>query len=403
MRKFFATTALALVCTGAAFSQELPELEGRVSDLEKKVSALSNLKISGYVQAQWQWNESGVADGTQNTFSVRRGRIKTAYSNNYGQAVMQIDVTEGGVSIKDAYLTLKTPKLQWASFTAGVFDRPFGYEISYSSSTRESPERSKVFLTLFPKERDLGAKLTFKGLKGTALEGFGIEGGLFTGNGGAAKETDSKKDFIGRLGYSNTFGNITFGAGFSTYQGGVRLNGDAKAYKLENDKFVVDNSIQSGQYAKRQYYGFDLQFAVTSVLGRSQIRAEYLWGQQPGFKAKSDSPTGAVSGDIYIRDFSGYYVYFIQDIATTKHTFVAKIDGYDPNRKIKRLENLTDGDVCYVTLGLGWLFRATDNIRIMAYYDIVKNERSGGYNEVSDKFKRDLKDDVFTLRFQYKF
>jgi len=35
MRKFFATTALALACTGAAFSQS-SELEGRVSDLEKK-------------------------------------------------------------------------------------------------------------------------------------------------------------------------------------------------------------------------------------------------------------------------------------------------------------------------------------------------------------------------------
>jgi len=287
---------------------------------------LNNLKISGYVQTQWQWNESGVADGTQNTFSVRRGRIKTAYSNNYGQAVMQIDVTEGGVSIKDAYLTLKTPKLQWASFTAGVFDRPFGYEISYSSSTRESPERNKVFLTLFPKERDLGGKLSFKAPKGIALEGFSLEGGLFTGNGGAAKETDSKKDFIGRLGYTNKFNNITFGADFSTYQGGVRLNGNAQAYKMDNGKFVVDNSVEAGQYLKRQYYGFDLQFAVTSVIGKSQIRAEYLWGQQPGLKAKSDSPTGAVSGDIYVRNFRGYYVYFIQDIATTKHSFVGKLD-----------------------------------------------------------------------------
>lgn len=56
----------------------------------------------------------------------------------------------------------------------------------------------------------------------------------------------------------------------------------------------------------------------------------------------------------------------------------------------------------FVTLGLGWLFRATDNIRIMAYYDIVKNEKSSGA-DISSKFSRNVKDDVFTLRFQYKF
>lgn len=59
----------------------------------------------------------------------------------------------------------------------------------------------------------------------------------------------------------------------------------------------------------------------------------------------------------------------------------------------------TAGDLKYTTLGIGWIYAYDSTLKLMAYYDMVKNETSkslAGYS-------KDLKDNVFTLRLQYKF
>ncbi len=75
--------------------------------------------------------------------------------------MLQIDAIQTGVTVKDAYVLVTEPWTQSLGFQMGIFDRPFGYEISYSSSSRESPERSRMYQTLFPGERELGAKLFY--------------------------------------------------------------------------------------------------------------------------------------------------------------------------------------------------------------------------------------------------
>lgn len=378
--------------------------EERIEALEAKVEKMGKLKISGYVQTQWTWNEEKVSSGKQNDFSIRRGRIKATYSNKYGEAVIQLDATENGVGVKDAYLRIKEPSIKWASIRAGMFDRPFGYEISYSSSTRETPERSLLFQTLFPKERDLGAEIVLTGPENSFLENFTLNAGIFTGNGGQAKETDSHKDFIGHLSYKKKINNISFGVGTSLYAGGVRLAGseDQKAFKMNNKRFDQDTELEPEDYAKRCYYGFDGQFAIASLLGKTSLRAEYLWGTQPGAAEGSKSPTGAIVNDIYVRNFNGYYLYFIQDIGKSNHSFVARYDRYDPNTKVSGNDCQTIGDVAYSTIGLGWLFKVNTNLRVMAYYDMVSNEKVN--NElIAAKYNKNISDDVFTLRLQYKF
>ncbi|NDV84250.1 hypothetical protein [Bacteroides sp. 51] len=388
------------------YSQDAPDqnLNERISNLESKVEKMGQLKFSGYVQTQWTWNHADVSTGDQNDFSLRRGRLKAAYTSKYGEAVIQIDATEEGVKVKDAFLKLQAPNVKWVALRGGIFDRPFGYEISYSSSRRESPERSRVFLTLFPKERDLGAELIFKGPQGTKLHPLTLNIGLFSGNGGQAKETDSRKDFIGHLSYTKKLNNFTYGLGASLYAGGVRLAGDVyqRAYKFTNGAFVEDTDLKPGDYAKRQYYGVDGQIGLSSVLGMTSLRGEYLWGTQPGAAGDSKSPTGAIISDIYVRKFSGYYLQLVQDIATSKHSLVLKYDAYDPNTKVDKNECQTKGDIAYSTFGFGWLFRANQNLRVMCYYDINSNEKVNN-NAVDAKYKENLSDDVFTLRLQYKF
>lgn len=390
MKRAILFAAIALVGSTTYAQQESGDEQGQ-------------LKISGYIQTQWTWDEAGIESGKQNDLSLRRGRLTAAYTNIYGEAVVQVNIVEKGVDVIDAYLKAKSPKIKWGALRAGIFVRPFGYEIDYSSSRREAPENSRVFRTLFPKDRDIGAEVILRGPEETFLKDVTLNAGLFAGNGGQAKETDSGKDFIGHLVYAKSHKNINIGLGASLYYGGVRLAGEEsqKAYKLAGGEYVQDESLETGDYANRHYFGVDGQFSLNSAAGTTKVHAEYLWGKQPGASEGSMSPTGAITSDIYCRNFSGYYIQLVQDIGKSKHAVVAKLDGYDPNTKLSKDECLTAGDVAYTSFGFGWLFRANKNLKVTAYYELTSNEKVN--KDALPGYSRDIDDDIFTLRLQYKF
>lgn len=384
--------------------------EKRLNWLENDFGKWGNLKISGYVQGQWQLAQSKGAPGftaggnfpeqSNNRFMVRRGRIKVTYKVGFITAVIQPDFTEKGVGIKDVYIALQSYNKMWGG-QLGLFDRPFGYEISYSSSVRESPERSRVFLSLFPGERDLGAMFNFKWGE------FTLNAGLFTGNGVAA-ETDSRKDFIGRLAWLKKMKKGQVGAAFSYYNGGV-LNGTTEHYTYHRG--VGFKSGSNAQYSQslRQYFGVAAQYQQQWGIGTTYIRAEYLWGNQPGTLSRNNAPTGGLYGEnptapIYLRNFRGAYVILTQNIANSKHSVTLKYDFYDPNTKIGGdeiglLENTGAADIAYSTFGVGYIFDWTKNLRLMAYYDFIDNETSKNLKG----FQSQIKQDILTLRVQVKF
>ncbi|GHT66807.1 hypothetical protein FACS189452_03340 [Bacteroidia bacterium] len=374
------------------------------------------LKVSGYLQTQYQYGEkdASLKVGTSNedpeeSFSrigIRRGRVKVTAEDGIFSGVFQVDLTEKALGLKDAYLNVKDPWFNTLQLRAGVFDRPFGNEISYSSSRRESPERSTLFQTLFPEERDLGAMLVLQAPKTSQWNILKLETGLFAGN-GVKQETDSRKDFIGHLSVAKTFDdNIAFGAGTSYYNGSV-FQGTTKVYTMENKAFVLnEDDANKGKYAKREYIGFDAQFSViTSLLGTSQIRAEYLFGQQPSGAGNSKSPNAAAlpTVDTYIRDFAGAYLIFVQDLGKLPFSAVLKYDWYDPNTKLVGDEIGQNGsskaDLTYQTFGFGALWKISNALRLQAFYEITSNETSTNLANM----ETDLKDNVFTLRLQYKF
>lgn len=413
MKKLLTLATFAFLST-AAFSQDenLPldqQNAAKIANLESEIFSLKNLKISGYIQGQWQWAESmGVpafGDGgsfnaaTNNRFMVRRGRIKFSYTFGIAQVVFQPDFTEKGVSIKDAYLAV-TSKNKFIGGQLGLFDRPFGYEISYSSSLRESPERSRVFLSLFPGERDMGAMLTLN--KGE----FTLNAGLFNGN-GVGVETDSQKDFIGRLAWLKKMNSSQVGAAFSYYGGGV-INPADKNFKFEKGRGFVEHSVAKTKSEQRQYFGLAAQYLQQWGAGTTNIRAEYLWGKQPGtLKANADpsgNSFGAGTDPLFLRDFTGYYAILVQDIGQSKHSLVLKYDYYDPNTKVSaneigKLDGTGAADVAYSTFGFGYLFRWNANIRLMAYYDMPSNEKCANLAG----FESRIKQNVFTARVQVKF
>ncbi|MEG1607441.1 MAG: hypothetical protein RR329_04370 [Mucinivorans sp.] len=412
-----ATTTLSV----ATWAQEetplsLPEKNAlKIDRLELEMGRAGNLKFSGYVQGQWQWAQSsGIAafgDGgsfnatTNNRFMVRRGRVKVSYSvAGIFSAVIQPDFTEKGVSMKDAYLSVST-RNKAVGGQIGLFDRPFGYEISYSSSLRESPERSRVFLSLFPGERDLGVMLNLTGGKGW-LSNFTLNVGLFNGN-GIGTETDSQKDFIGRLAYLKKFSSAQVGGAFSYYRGGI-INPQEKNFKYLTNQGFIEQTVSKGQASPRQYFGIAGQYIQQWGAGTTNIRAEYLWGQQTGTLKANNNPGGtsfgAGSDPLYLRDFRGAYAILVQDIGHSKHSIVLKYDYYDPNTKIKgdqigALPGTGAADIAYSTFGVGYLFRWNQYIRLMAYYDMVSNERSANL----DGYQGRIKQNVLTARVQFKF
>ena len=396
-------------------SGSLEEVKVKTEALENDLAKLKKLKVSGYIQAQYQWGEENASlkvgsanenpDKTFSRIGIRRGRIKFTYEEKIASGVFQLDITEKGVAFKDAYLNVKDPWLQSNQLRVGVFDRPFGNEISYSSSRRESPERSTIFQTLFPEERDLGGMLILQAPKTSPWNILKLEAGLFAGN-GIKQETDKKRDFIGHLSLSKTIDNDgSFGLGVSYYNGKV-YQGTENVYTMEGTSFNLNsNSDNKGKFAKREYVGFDGQFSIMSIAGMSQLRAEYLFGQQPGTADSSKSPNSSSlpSKDTYIRKFQGGYVIFIQDLGRLPFSAVLKYDWYDPNTKVKKDEigqnGTTKTDLAQNTFGFGALWRINSNLRLQAFYEINKNEKSSHIEGMNE----DLPNDIFTLRLQYKF
>jgi hypothetical protein len=83
---------------------------------------------------------------------------------------------------------------------------------------------------------------------------------------------------------------------------------------------------------------------------------------------------------------------------------LVKYDWYDPNTQVKGKEigaagsNFTQADIKFSTLGIGYVYHITPNVKSVLYYAMVKNEKTA-----LTGFENDVKDNVFTARFQFRF
>ncbi len=161
--------------SNAALSARISELEGKLEGMNESmqgttstVNSLSKIKVSGYIQGRFVTREDSVsgvdASGRVTSFDrflVRRGRLKTTYTSDNSEYLLQIDATGDGVVLKDAEATfIDTWSPMGFRLTMGQFKVPFGYEVLQSSADREMPERARVIQALFPGERDRGVRLT---------------------------------------------------------------------------------------------------------------------------------------------------------------------------------------------------------------------------------------------------
>jgi hypothetical protein len=328
------------------------------TEMRNSLENLNRLKLTGYLQAQYvnderSRNELGGATGTRNfdQFSVRRGRIKFTYQfSPTARFVLQPDISSSGAVLKDGYVELTEPWTSWKhTLTAGQFNWPFGFEIMYSSSAREMPERSRVIRTLFPGERDRGVMASGLGFGERLRYQVAVVNGTGTAR---ADDVNKRKDLVGRVGYS--FGALDLGG--SLYRGSDLVATATQAAGIEFDK---------------ERLGVDFQWA-TPVPGLG-VRGEYIRGKQ----APNPGTTRTESHDV-----DGWYFYAIQNVGT-RHQFVIRVDDYDADTEVA-------GNGVR-TLGGSYIFHWDANSKVMFAYEKPRNEIN------------DPDDNVFTLRYQFTF
>ena len=383
-----------------------------------------NIRISGYMQPQWQItsvegakNYSGgdFAPKSNIRFMLRRGRIRFDYihfselSGPSVQFVFQFDGTERGVFIRDFWGRFFENKYQLFAFTAGMFARPFSYELNMSSSDRESPERGRMSQILMRTERDLGAMISFEPRKKDhPLRLLKLDAGLFNGQGlSATTDFDSHKDFITRLGLkpANISSKIFISAAISYLNGGFIQN-NKYVYSTSSGMVKIDSvASNEGKTAPRKYYGADAQLKMKTKAGFTELRAEIIAGTQTGTHFSSETPAALLAGSdgYYIRHFNGAYFYLLHNIINPHHQLIVKYDWYDPNNAVQKNEinadaNFSQADIKFSTLGFGYCYYINPTAKLVLWYDNISNEHTG-----LPDFTTDVKDNVFTARLQFRF
>lgn len=354
-----------------AAEPEGDELKGKIESLveafteaRNTLDVLNRMKLSGYIQAQYvrderSLNETTSATATRNLdqFSIRRGRVKFTYQFlPTSRFVIQPDITTSGVVLKDGFVEYTEPWTSWKhTLTAGQFNWPFGFEIMYSSSQREMPERTLMYRTLFPGERDRGAMVSGLGF----ADRFNYRLAVVNGTGTAQSfDFNKRKDIVGRAGGS--FGPVD--VGLSMYRGA---------------ELVSLAGLTAGREFDKQRAGIDVQW-ITPLPGFG-MRGEVLRGKQP-------PAPGAAVATARSSDVAGWYVYGIQN-AGTRHQFVVRVDQYDPNT-----DAANSASSWYTrTIGGSYIFHWDANSKVMFAYETPKRQQ------------QDIDDNVWTIRYQYSF
>lgn len=386
-----------------------------------------NLRFSGYMQPQYQvadtmgaksYNGGDFPAQSNNRFMLRRARIRLDYAN-YNKAgqptvffVFQFEGTERGVVPRDFWGRYFENKYQLFALSAGIMARPFGQELLMGSGDRESPERGRMSQILMRTERDLGAMITVESRKKDSKFNF-FRWDIMVSNGQGLTNTfdyDGYKDIVSRL-YIKPHkfrNNIKVSGGFSTLYGSIRQFG-SQTYKANGATYILtDNANNIGKALPRHYYGADIQVKIPNKHGFSEFRAEYIRGTQTATAKSTETPgtipveTNATYAPLFIRPFDGAYFYYLQHLGSVKHQLILKYDWYDPNTTVskKAIKNNTHSiaDVKFSTLGIGYCYYVNTNLKCVLYYEIVKNETTA-----LSGFTKDIKDNIFTTRMQFKF
>jgi hypothetical protein len=381
-----------------------------VNTLNSDVAQLKGIKITGYLQARYEYNDSskGTAlyddfskNPSANNFYIRRCRLKVSMQpGQTSKFVFYLDASKNTVSLKEAYVDLyKKVKQHSFTFTAGQFNYPFGYEIEYSSSKRDFPERSLAENKLFKGERDRGVNFAWVAPKHFKfniglVQGYGIDG-----DGKSAPswyDPTKAKDVIARgrvnlgkldFGVSGYWGKTSVpGTSAVAAKPGVSTWYDANGNNAIDVSEVTTTAPVAAKAAVAGFekdkirYGIDAQYYLDVLpLGGTGIRVETFFAKDYNKSVTADS----------LARETGWYLWVSQNLGK-KFGAAVRYDYWDPN---KDAVNDATG-----TLSLAMHYFWDNNVRITAAYDMPRTLKGKSTFSAVDN---DLKDNRFTLQFQF--
>jgi phosphate-selective porin len=399
-------------------SDRVSGMDERLLTAESDVAGLKKLKVSGYIQARFEHldyenladNATTTTNNTikssstsingsqgQSVFYIRRGRIKFTYTPGpLSEYVLYFDGSKNSVSLKEAYVKLTEP---WSGFganlTVGQMNWPFGIEIERSSSTREVPERSTVVRTLFPGERDRGAKLSVGNIKAGPAT-LGLDLGVYNGWGldnstFSWQDPTKQKDVIARgtidLGWLGLCASYYDGQ----YYEPIKIT---KTYQANTSTGAITEVTSSTIVGEKRYYkgriGGGLQaYRQLLPFGGTALISEYIMGREKG------------------KPVAGWYAMLTQNIGT-KLNLAFRGDAYDPFASNDTTEYVEFGgtkesreyDQTWTASGAVnyWWDGA---VRLTLAYDYVVKDRNATMS-IRPKYE-DVRDNKLTAQVQIKF
>lgn len=314
------------------------------------------VRISGYMQLQYQWSQlsedqlqQGGEPLNQNRFMVRRGRLRINGDWQWAAFDFELDgsTTRGpfvGIRQANASFVWRNPDLDrppLLMITAGLTEMPFGYEMRLGQREMPFMERSAGSLAMFPGPVDIGVRV--RGAVAAFRYDLAIMGGTpYDDRAGGARAIDPTRnpDGMGRLGFEVQPKRFALAGGVSALVGtGFHPGQEAGKSRLEWVDFNENGVLNTGETVavpgtpatpsvnfRRWAVGVDLQLGIQSKAGWSTLLAEATLASNldRGFLIADPIAYGAD-----LRELSAY-VAFVQELFGWA-LVGARYDYYDPN------------------------------------------------------------------------
>ena len=402
-------------------SMKFSGFEERFLTAESLLDKLSKIKITGYLQAQYEMYDNWSADGTKhgvelnsgalgvtNTFYIRRARVKFTYEALDGvKFVLCPDFTIDKFSVKDAYAVLNDRWTNTYSLYLGQFNR-ITYDNEYSSASREFAERTLMTRTLYPTEREVGVK--FEADFNTQYEfPLKLQFAIFNGNFGEGavasqqKDVDNAKDFMARAVYSLRMPKqgLVVDFGGHTYLGKTTFIAvdPTPANNIFTDVNNKSFTPALGDTFDKELFAAEMQ-AYYDFLGGMSLKGEYIRGTYSG--TTNAAQVNSLFKANKVRNVEGYYLSLIKNVGK-KHEASLRYDVFDPNTKLSGNAVIAPDDLKYHNWTYTWQYFFDENVKIMACYIMPINEKSTNTGVTTDYLNRDKRDNIFTLRLQASF
>lgn len=316
------------------------------------------VRLSGYVQAQYQWSQlsqdqvqQGGAELNLNRFMVRRGRVRVAGDWKWAAIDLELDgsTTRGpfiGVRQANASFVWRNPdaaRPPYLMITAGLTEAPFGHELRLGQREMIFMERTRGSLAFFPGPVDVGVRA--RGGLGPFRYDLAVMNGSplddrAGGRGGLTGDPTRKPDYIGRLGFEARPGRHALGGGVSLLHGtGFHRGQDATKNRLEWSDLNENGAVDSGEIIavpgmaatpsltfRRWAVGADLQLAFRSKAGWSQV---WLEGTLASNLDRDFLVADPIAAGADLRELHAYAA-FIQDLFG-RAVVGARYEFYNPN------------------------------------------------------------------------